>query len=322
MASVLGRLRRPDRPRSTASHAQRGAVAAPDARAQPRHPKRVRTAWIEDYVRATAGPDEDEDVVLDAAAVAEWLKDAERTRDAAAPPDTPEQPAAQLDQLRRGSPRVLKRPLAPWSGSATRLIGSWVLQITAMVIKVVHRSSIELWSRRPGQPLDAARINRAGWRADAPYAWIVASRASCMAYTANWCGRRPGGPPVQLRRRRAEQADTGRRPHRVGHERHRGVPGLAVVAVVVALAVLDVTRQLAGPAPPLSPYRVTRSATSATATVPPNQRHWSRAWARSPSVAGRPRRLAARPGRGPPPRPRPAPTSPSTPRGTGRRAGG
>ena len=61
---------------------------------------RIETAWIEDYFRATAGPDEDEDVVLDAAAVADWLSDAERTRDAVAPPDTPEQLTARLDQLR------------------------------------------------------------------------------------------------------------------------------------------------------------------------------------------------------------------------------
>jgi uncharacterized phage-associated protein len=71
-----------------------------DAGRSPGTSARIQTAWIEDYFRATAGPDEDEDVVLDAAAVAEWLKDAERTRDAAAPPDTPEQLAARLDQLR------------------------------------------------------------------------------------------------------------------------------------------------------------------------------------------------------------------------------
>lgn len=60
----------------------------------------IETAWIEDYFRATAGADEDEETVLDAAAVAEWLSGAERTRDAASPPDTPEQLAARLDLLR------------------------------------------------------------------------------------------------------------------------------------------------------------------------------------------------------------------------------
>ena len=71
-----------------------------DAGRSPGSSVRIRTAWIEDYFRATAGPDEDEDVVLDAAAIAEWLKDADRTRDAAGPPDTPEQLAARLAQLR------------------------------------------------------------------------------------------------------------------------------------------------------------------------------------------------------------------------------
>ena len=61
---------------------------------------RIETAWIEDYFRATAGPDEDEEIVLDATLVAEWLRDAERTRHAAAEPDTPEQLAARLDELR------------------------------------------------------------------------------------------------------------------------------------------------------------------------------------------------------------------------------
>ena len=71
-----------------------------DAGRSPGTSVRIETAWIEDYFRATAGPDEDEEIVLDAAAVAEWLRDAERTRNAAAAPDTPEQLAARLAELR------------------------------------------------------------------------------------------------------------------------------------------------------------------------------------------------------------------------------
>jgi uncharacterized phage-associated protein len=71
-----------------------------DAGRSPGTSVRIPTAWIEDYFRATGGPDEDEEVVLDASAIAEWLSDAARTRDAAAPPDTPEQLAARLDELR------------------------------------------------------------------------------------------------------------------------------------------------------------------------------------------------------------------------------
>jgi uncharacterized phage-associated protein len=71
-----------------------------DAGRSPGTSARIQTAWIEDYFRATAGPDEDEEIVLDAVAVAEWLTGAERTRDAAASPDTPEQLAARVGELR------------------------------------------------------------------------------------------------------------------------------------------------------------------------------------------------------------------------------
>lgn len=78
-----------------------------DARRSPGTSVRIETAWIEDYFRATAGPDEDEEIVLDAAVVADWLKDAGRTRNAAGPPDTPDQLAARLDALRaRAAPGV------------------------------------------------------------------------------------------------------------------------------------------------------------------------------------------------------------------------
>jgi uncharacterized phage-associated protein len=76
-----------------------------DAGRRPGTSVRIETSWIEDYFRATGAPDEDEDVVLDAAAVAGWLKDAERTRDAATPPDTPEQLAARLALLRAEAAR-------------------------------------------------------------------------------------------------------------------------------------------------------------------------------------------------------------------------
>jgi uncharacterized phage-associated protein len=71
-----------------------------DAGRSPGTSARIQTAWIEDYFREAAGPDEDEEIVLDAAAVAEWLTDAERTRDAAASPDTPEQLAARVGEPR------------------------------------------------------------------------------------------------------------------------------------------------------------------------------------------------------------------------------
>ena len=73
-----------------------------DAGRRPGTSVRIETAWIEDYFRATAGPDEDEDeeIVLDARFITEWLSDAERTRDAAAAPDTPEQLAVRLEELR------------------------------------------------------------------------------------------------------------------------------------------------------------------------------------------------------------------------------
>jgi hypothetical protein len=61
---------------------------------------RIPTASIESYFRSAAGPDEDEDIVLDAAVVAEWLTDAARTRDAPAPPDRPDELAARLVDLR------------------------------------------------------------------------------------------------------------------------------------------------------------------------------------------------------------------------------
>ena len=58
-----------------------------------------------------------------------------------------------------------------------------------------------------------------------------------------------------------------------------GVAGPAVVAVVVALARADVVGQGVRDLAVLAVGR-TRSATWLP-TIPPNQRHWSRAWARS-----------------------------------------
>jgi uncharacterized phage-associated protein len=61
---------------------------------------RIPTEAIESYFRSVAGSDEDEEIVLDAGAVAEWLKDAARTRDVPAPPDKPEELTARLGELR------------------------------------------------------------------------------------------------------------------------------------------------------------------------------------------------------------------------------
>lgn len=71
-----------------------------DAHRAPGSSAPIATAWIEDYFRAVAGTGEDEEIVLDGAAVAEWLKDAERTRDQAGPVDTPDELAARLAVLR------------------------------------------------------------------------------------------------------------------------------------------------------------------------------------------------------------------------------
>ena len=61
---------------------------------------RIPTTSIESYFRSVAGADEDEEIVLDAGVVAEWLKDAARTRDDAAPPDEPAELTARLGELR------------------------------------------------------------------------------------------------------------------------------------------------------------------------------------------------------------------------------
>jgi len=71
-----------------------------DAGRSPGTSVRIPTTSIESYFRSAAGPDEDEEIVLDAAVVAEWLKDAARTRDATAPPDRPDELTARLDDLR------------------------------------------------------------------------------------------------------------------------------------------------------------------------------------------------------------------------------
>lgn len=66
---------------------------------------RIQVAWIEAYFRTAADPGEDEEIVLDAAAVTEWLKGAERTRDATAPPDSPDELATRVDELRTRTAR-------------------------------------------------------------------------------------------------------------------------------------------------------------------------------------------------------------------------
>lgn len=71
-----------------------------DSHRTPGSSARIETAWMEDYFRAVAGSGDDDEPVLDAAVVADWLKDAERTRDAAAPPDTPEQLTVRAAELR------------------------------------------------------------------------------------------------------------------------------------------------------------------------------------------------------------------------------
>jgi uncharacterized phage-associated protein len=71
-----------------------------DAGRTPGTSVRIPTSAIESYFRSTAGPDEDEEIVLDAGAVAEWLKDAARTRDVASQPDKPEELTARLNDLR------------------------------------------------------------------------------------------------------------------------------------------------------------------------------------------------------------------------------
>jgi uncharacterized phage-associated protein len=71
-----------------------------DAGRSPGTSVRIQVAWMEDYFRATAGPDEDEEIVLDADVIAEWLSGAGRTRDVAGPRDTPEQLAGRVDELR------------------------------------------------------------------------------------------------------------------------------------------------------------------------------------------------------------------------------
>jgi uncharacterized phage-associated protein len=71
-----------------------------DAGRSPGTSVRIPTSSIEGYFRSAAGPDEDEETVLDGGVVAEWLKDAARTRDAAGPPDKPEDLVARLNDLR------------------------------------------------------------------------------------------------------------------------------------------------------------------------------------------------------------------------------
>lgn len=57
----------------------------------------IPLSWMEQYFRTVAV---DDDTVFDAAAVAEWLSDAEQSRDVPASPDSPAELASRLEDLR------------------------------------------------------------------------------------------------------------------------------------------------------------------------------------------------------------------------------
>lgn len=73
-----------------------------DAGRRPGTSVPIPLSWMEDYFRSAAA---DDDVVFDAAAVAEWLGDAERTRDVPARRDDPAEILARIDDLQRQTGR-------------------------------------------------------------------------------------------------------------------------------------------------------------------------------------------------------------------------
>lgn len=76
-----------------------------DRERRPGESARIRTEWIKQYFLARGSVDGKEDeVVLDSAAVTQWLKDAEKRRKDILRPDSPEELAAKLTELQARMP--------------------------------------------------------------------------------------------------------------------------------------------------------------------------------------------------------------------------
>lgn len=71
-----------------------------DAGRAPHTSVRIESGWIERYFRTAEGEIDEDDVVLDAVAVREWLQDAGSRRDAPARPDDPHEQVARVEELR------------------------------------------------------------------------------------------------------------------------------------------------------------------------------------------------------------------------------
>lgn len=71
-----------------------------DADRKPRTSTRIPREWIRDYFVREARDEDDDDVVLDAVEVREWLRDAGPRRDVAGPQDDPHELRARIEELR------------------------------------------------------------------------------------------------------------------------------------------------------------------------------------------------------------------------------
>ncbi len=64
---------------------------------------RIELDWIKQYFRSSGSADgEGDDVLLDSAAVTQWLQNAEKRREDPSRPDSPEELMARLEELRQG----------------------------------------------------------------------------------------------------------------------------------------------------------------------------------------------------------------------------
>ncbi|MGH3936990.1 MAG: Panacea domain-containing protein [Pseudonocardiaceae bacterium] len=71
---------------------------------RPGESARIKLEWITQYFRISGGTDGEEDEgLLDSAAVTQWLRDAEKRREDPARPDSPEELMARLEELRAKS---------------------------------------------------------------------------------------------------------------------------------------------------------------------------------------------------------------------------
>ena len=76
-----------------------------DVGRRPGTSSRIENAWIEAFFRESGNAADDDEMILDAADVTQWLEGAESRRDAPARPDTPEELASRLRALARSDRR-------------------------------------------------------------------------------------------------------------------------------------------------------------------------------------------------------------------------